>query len=203
MRRRRRAAEALVAQAAASLTMPVSDTTDVEATLLWPTRQTKLSSDFGYRMNPVTGQAHQLHAGVDVPVPTGTEVVAVEEGVVTFAGWTESAGFMISIAHDGGWTTRYAHLSHTRARVGEHVVPGETIAYSGDTGTMTTGAHLHFEIWNGKSPMNPMAFRYRHLAGSASIVAALSKPGAKLAMGNLEAPAPEQFPGMHTAMMRR
>jgi murein DD-endopeptidase MepM/ murein hydrolase activator NlpD len=131
-------------------------------TLLWPTRETRLSSGFGYRMNPIT-EHEQLHNGVDVPAPCGSEVVAVEDGEVVFSAWTGSAGNVIKISHDGGWATHYLHLAQRTVAVGAHVVAGSRIGLSGDTGSMTTGPHLHFEVWKDDVVWDPLSFNYRHL----------------------------------------
>jgi murein DD-endopeptidase MepM/ murein hydrolase activator NlpD len=161
------------------------------ASLLWPTRTTRLSSTFGYRINPITGEG-QLHRGVDVPAPCGSEVVAVEEGTVTFAEWTESSGNTISIAHEGGWVTRYAHLSRLAVHAGQHVAAGAHLGLTGDTGALSTGPHLHFEIWSGKSAVDPMAFRYRELrsapAPSTAVACGKARPATAVAMGSMETP---------------
>jgi murein DD-endopeptidase MepM/ murein hydrolase activator NlpD len=139
---------------------------DQSASLMWPTRVARLSSTFGYRINPISHEG-QVHQGIDVPAPCGTEVVAAEEGIVTVAEWTHTAGNIVVIAHDGGWVTRYLHLSRSRVHAGQRVGAGELIAFSGDTGSMSTGPHLHFEVWSGKTAVDPMSFRYRALGGTA------------------------------------
>jgi murein DD-endopeptidase MepM/ murein hydrolase activator NlpD len=149
---------------------------DEVVTLLWPIREARLSSGFGYRVNPITGD-DQLHRGVDVPAPCGTEVLAVEEGTVVFSDWLDASGNTVKIEHDGGWYTTYMHLSRIAVRSGQHVKAGQRIALSGDTGRMTTGAHLHFEVSKGKSAKNPMAFRYRLPAGKPTPVAKFASCG--------------------------
>lgn len=155
------------------------------ASLMWPTRVAKLSSAFGYRINPISHEGH-VHKGVDVPAPCGTEVVAAEEGVVEYAQWSQTAGNIIAIQHEGGWTTKYLHLSRLHVHAGQHVSAGELIAYSGDTGTMSTGAHLHFEVWSGKSAIDPMSFRYRAPGGEShpiAVVCEKSRPHDAVASG--------------------
>lgn len=127
--------------------------------LTWPIRALKLSSGFGHRVHPVTGD-RRLHRGVDVPAPCGTEVVAVEDGTVIFSDWTDSAGNVIKLSHDGGWQTVYMHLARTLVAPGMKVKAGELLALSGSTGRLTTGPHLHFEIHKGTSPFNPLAFYF-------------------------------------------
>jgi murein DD-endopeptidase MepM/ murein hydrolase activator NlpD len=162
------------------------------ASLLWPTRVAKLSSAFGYRINPISHQG-QVHKGVDVPAPCGTEVVAAEEGIVQYAEYTQTAGNIVTLLHDGGWTTKYLHLSRLHVKPGQHVAAGELIAYSGDTGTMSTGAHLHFEVWSGKTAIDPMSFRYRAIGGEAHPIAVVcEKSHANTAVAAAPAPAPRQ-----------
>jgi murein DD-endopeptidase MepM/ murein hydrolase activator NlpD len=177
---------------------------DEPATLLWPTRTTRLSSTFGYRINPLTGE-NQLHRGVDVPAPCGTEVVAVEEGVVTFADWTDTAGNTISITHEGGWITRYAHLSKLRVHAGDRVEAGALIGFSGDTGTLSTGPHLHFEIWTGHTAVDPMAFRFRVMTGTAApspaVACGASKQPAAAAVGSMEVPKHDDIEAQYAALV--
>ncbi|MBX7098413.1 MAG: M23 family metallopeptidase [Myxococcaceae bacterium] len=132
--------------------------------LLWPAGITALSSGFGYRDNPLSGGAMQLHRGVDVRAPCGSEVVAAAGGVVSFAEWTDSSGNTVKVTHANGLTTRYAHLSALNVSPGDRVRAGDRLGLSGDTGRMSTGPHLHFEIWKDGQPVNPMAFRYHYLA---------------------------------------
>jgi murein DD-endopeptidase MepM/ murein hydrolase activator NlpD len=163
-------------------------TTGGDATLLWPAHSTELSSGFGHRLNPLTGEG-QEHRGVDIPLPCGSEVVAVDEGTVTFAEWTEASGYTISVAHDGGWKTRYAHLAKLQVRAGQHVLAGELLGESGDTGSLSTGPHLHLEIWSGETPIDPMAFRYRRLASPSTLTAVNCGPkrdGKVSALGSID-----------------
>lgn len=130
--------------------------------LVWPTRDTKVNSGFGYRTNPVSGRANQLHRGIDVRAPCGTGVLAAGEGVVIFADWTDTSGNTVKIKH-GNLTTRYAHLSQLNTKRGARVRAGQLIGLSGDTGRQSTGPHLHFEIWKNGAPKNPLSFKFRYL----------------------------------------
>lgn len=130
--------------------------------LVWPTRANDLTSDFGYRTNPISG-GFQLHRGVDVRAPCGSEVVAAQAGNVSFAEWTDGSGNTIVIKHPGGLVTRYAHLSQLKVTAGMRVVPGQAIGYSGDTGRYSTGPHLHFEVSKDGRPIDPMRFRFHRL----------------------------------------
>jgi murein DD-endopeptidase MepM/ murein hydrolase activator NlpD len=174
------------------------------ATLLWPTRTTRLSSTFGWRVNPVTGE-NQIHRGVDIPAPCGTEVRAVEDGVVTFADWTDSSGNTLSVTHEGGWITRYAHLSKLTVLAGQRVAAGELIGFTGDTGKLCTGPHLHFEIWTGHTAVDPMAFRFREQTGPAVTVAAAacgtSRRAATNAVGSMDVPRSSEVEAQYSQLV--
>ncbi|HYE69164.1 MAG TPA: M23 family metallopeptidase, partial [Anaerovoracaceae bacterium] len=116
---------------------------------------TRVSSAFGYRIHP-TLHVRKLHTGIDIPVPTGTEVVAANSGKVILAGKNSSYGNVVVIDHGGGITTLYAHNSRLLVKVGQNVQQGEVISSSGNTGR-STGPHLHFEVridGEYKDPMN-------------------------------------------------
>ena len=107
----------------------------------------KISSGFGMRVHPVTG-VQKFHNGVDIPVPLNTKILAPADGVVEKVYWTDLAGNQIVIKHNNGYKTGYAHLTSSAVAVGDKVKKGKVIAYSGNTGTSTTGAHLHFTLTN-------------------------------------------------------
>lgn len=116
-----------------------------------------LRSGFGPRMHPIL---HQLrnHQGVDWAAPPGTPVVAVFEGTVSFAGANGGYGNFIRISHPNGLATGYAHLSAFAERLaGAKVKAGETIGYVGTTG-LSTGPHLHFELYVEGQPVDPFSF---------------------------------------------
>jgi murein DD-endopeptidase MepM/ murein hydrolase activator NlpD len=162
--------------------------TDGAITLQWPVHGTELSSAFGPRVNPVTGEG-QEHHGVDIPLPCGSEVVAAEDGTVISSEWSDTSGYTISIAHEGGWVTRYAHLAERRVRTGQRVAAAEILGASGDTGSLSTGPHLHFEVLHERTPVDPMAFNYRQLAGPSNLTAVdcgpMRAPGAT-AVGSID-----------------
>lgn len=113
-----------------------------------------LSSPFGWRPDPFTGQpAH--HAGVDFSGQPGTSVVAVADGLVTWSGRRLNYGHTIDIYHGDGLSTRYAHNAKNLVAVGEKVKKGQVIALMGSTGR-STGPHLHFEVLQGGKAINPM-----------------------------------------------
>ncbi|MDY7101600.1 MAG: peptidoglycan DD-metalloendopeptidase family protein [Actinomycetota bacterium] len=113
-------------------------------------------SGFGMRRHPILGYT-RLHAGTDFGASSGTPVWAAKEGRVIHAGWRGGYGNAVVIAHDGGITTLYAHLSRVDVSNGSWVGGGEVVGAVGSTG-LSTGPHLHFEVRVGGSPQNPMLF---------------------------------------------
>ena len=108
-----------------------------------------LSSLFGYRTDPMSGKK-EFHEGLDFAGKTGTPVVAVAAGIVTWSDVRYGYGNMIEVSHGNGYVTRYAHNNKNLVKVGEKVERGEVIATMGSTGR-STGTHVHFEvIYNGK-----------------------------------------------------
>ena len=116
---------------------------------------TRISSEYGYRTNPVTG-VYKLHGGIDFAAPAGTPIYAAASGYVSSAGWNSSGyGNCVIIYHgtmnDGtAYSTLYAHMSSIRAKQGTYVNQGDVIGYVGTTGN-STGNHLHLEVWQGRS----------------------------------------------------
>lgn len=113
-------------------------------------------SGFGMRRHPILGYS-RLHAGTDFGASQGTPVWAAKEGQVISAGWRGGYGNAVVIAHDGGITTLYAHLSRVDVSNGSWVGAGEVVGAVGSTG-LSTGPHLHFEVRVGGTPQNPMLF---------------------------------------------
>lgn len=104
-----------------------------------------MSSLFGSRVHPITGQV-RFHQGTDLAAPEGTPVVAAFSGRVEIAGWLGGYGLIVVISHGDTHETRYAHLSEVLVKSGQEVKQGNVIGLVGSTG-MSTGPHLHFEIW--------------------------------------------------------
>ena len=122
---------------------------------IWPT-EGHLSSTFGYRVSPFTGQS-VLHAGIDIANRIGTPVVAPAKGTVSFVGKQNAYGNCITINHGNSITTRYAHLQQYVVKEGQVVNRGELIGYMGNTGR-STGPHLHYEVRVSGVPVNPMRY---------------------------------------------
>lgn len=115
-----------------------------------------ISSYYGYRINPVTGQ-EQLHRGVDIAVPTGTIVYAAMDGTVTTAAYDDYYGNYVVIEDSKGYCTKYAHMDTLSVSAGQSIKHGDTIGTTGNTGS-STGSHLHMEcLYNGEY-YNPLFY---------------------------------------------
>ncbi len=112
-----------------------------------------VSSDFGWRADPLNGQA-RFHKGTDLRLAYGTEVHAAAAGVVVSAGDRPGYGLTVVVDHGVGRETRYAHLSTIDVAPGDPVAGGQPIARSGNSGR-TTGPHLHFEAREYGQPVDP------------------------------------------------
>lgn len=113
---------------------------------------------------PVSGSITQKydskkkHYAVDVVAPRGTPVKAISDGMVIFAEWTADTGHVIILEHKDGLLSVYKHNGSLNKVQGDIVRSGEVIASVGNTGELTTGPHLHFELWDSGSPLNPQDF---------------------------------------------
>lgn len=119
------------------------------ARYIWPVRG-RLTSPYGPRWG-------RFHHGIDVAVPTGTNIVAAGAGTVSYAGWRGGYGNTVIIAHGGGFQTLYAHASALLVKAGQPVTQGQAIARIGSTG-QSTGPHLHFEVRVNGATRNPRAY---------------------------------------------
>ncbi len=114
-----------------------------------------ISSRYGMRTNPVTGE-YKMHAGIDICCsgaggstgPFTKKIVAAKSGTVAYAGWVSGYGNTVMISHADGYLTLYAHNYTINVSVGQTVSQGQQIAIMGDTGN-SKGAHCHFEIRDG------------------------------------------------------
>jgi len=121
-----------------------------------PVESGYISSFFGRRPDPFTGEP-AFHPGVDFAGAPGTHVLAVADGVVSFAGRDKGYGKMVEVTHGNGYVTRYAHNSTLLVEPGQTVHRGDSLALMGSTGR-STGPHLHFEVLRNGLRMNPMSF---------------------------------------------
>lgn len=125
--------------------------------ILWalPIDYRRLSSVYGYRTHPVTGQPNKKHNGVDLTAPIGTPVYATRSGKVSYVGYQAGgAGNYINITHDNGFISTYMHLDSYIVKSGQYVTIGQLIGYCGNTGG-STGPHLHFGIKKNGAWVNP------------------------------------------------
>lgn len=98
------------------------------------------------------------HYAVDVVVPINTPVKAMADGTVIFSEWTIDNGFVIILEHNRELISVYKHNTSITKEQGEIVKAGEVIALSGSSGKLSTGPHLHFELWSKGYPVNPTNF---------------------------------------------
>ncbi|MGH3666181.1 MAG: peptidoglycan DD-metalloendopeptidase family protein, partial [Egibacteraceae bacterium] len=112
-----------------------------------------ITSGFGPRVHPVTGE-RRGHEGLDIAAASGTQVGAAGAGTVTHAGSAGGYGFLVTVDHGGGLSTRYGHLSRIGVTVGERLRVGQSLGAVGSTG-LSTGPHLHFEVRARGVPQDP------------------------------------------------
>lgn len=110
----------------------------------------RYTSGFGMRWG-------RMHKGADFAAPHGTPIYATADGVVVHASWQSGYGRMVTIQHEFGIETRYAHMSKIRVKKGQRVSRGQRIGDMGSTGR-STGTHLHYEVRVGGRAVNPMIY---------------------------------------------
>jgi murein DD-endopeptidase MepM/ murein hydrolase activator NlpD len=125
----------------------------------FPLSNFRLSSGFGLRINPVTGNL-RLHQGLDLAAPLGADVYAARDGVVTEIGEDPVYGKYVIIEHSENWTSLYGHLSNVNTDLRKNVKSGNLIGKVGSTG-QSTGPHLHFEIRQHGKAQNPDKLLFR------------------------------------------
>ena len=125
---------------------------------LWPVNG-QIVSRFGDRSDPLSGEG-AFHAGVDLTAIVGTPVYSAADGIVVAAQFTNGYGRAILVDHGKGMTTLYGHLSNFEVVPGEEIRRGQLIAHSGASGRVS-GPHLHFEIRQGGTPVNPLHYLSR------------------------------------------
>jgi len=124
-------------------------------TFIWPVRG-QISSPFGYRTNPFSGQ-RTFHAAIDIVVNRGTAVKATREGKIADTGYNAVFGNYVIIRHADGYQSLYAHLDSILSKKGTSINQGETIGRSGNTG-QSTGPHLHFAIFRNGQAVDPRQY---------------------------------------------
>lgn len=123
--------------------------------LMWPVKG-KITSPFGPRTHPVTGR-RGTHTGIDISASNGTPIMAAADGTVSKAGSDSIYGNQTVIQHQNGLATMYGHQSSISVKSGQSVRQGQRIGAVGSTG-LSTGNHLHLEVWRGGTPVNPMPY---------------------------------------------
>ena len=95
------------------------------------------------------------HYGVDIVLKERTPIKAVYDGIVLFSEWTLNYGYTVVIFHKNELISTYKHNESVKVKTGDFVQTGEVIALSGNTGELTSGPHLHLELWDLQGPLNP------------------------------------------------
>ena len=116
------------------------------------------TSGFGMRFHPILGFS-RLHQGTDFGAAMGSPIMAAAAGKVTFAGPHGGHGNYVQILHHPGLMTAYAHMSKFAVKPGAQVAQGQVIGYVGSTG-LSTGPHLHYEVWVDQRPVNPLSIKF-------------------------------------------
>ncbi len=121
-----------------------------------PVASSYITSGYGGRADPFGGGS-QFHKGIDFKASVGDAVMTVADGVVSYSGVRSGYGNVVEVDHGNGFVTRYAHNSRNTVQVGDLVRVGQQIARAGSTGR-STGAHVHFEVWENGRVHNPRKF---------------------------------------------
>ena len=121
-----------------------------------PTRG-RVGSGFGPRVHPVTGELGKVHQGVDLSNERWTPIYATADGVVEISQYSNSFGNYVAVNHGNGLKTRYGHMQMSIVQPGQLVRRYQILGYMGSTGR-STGPHLHYEVWVGNHPVNPVAY---------------------------------------------
>jgi murein DD-endopeptidase MepM/ murein hydrolase activator NlpD len=114
------------------------------------------TSEFGYRVHPVSGR-YKMHTGLDISGTRWTPVHATANGRVSVSGAENGYGNLVVISHGNGYSTKYGHLNRILVKKGQVVKRFDLIGYMGNTG-VATGVHVHYEVVQGKTPINPEKF---------------------------------------------
>lgn len=118
----------------------------------------RMTSSFGMRRHPLLGYS-RFHRGMDFGAAHGSPIVAATDGAVAFAGWHGGHGKFVKLNHAGGIGTSYGHMSRIAVRPGARVSRGQVIGYVGSTG-LSTGPHLHYEVYRNGVAINPASIKF-------------------------------------------
>jgi len=123
---------------------------------VWPVHG-EITSNFGNRMDPFSGEGGIWHSGIDISAPYGSPVEATADGIVLLAEPDAGYGREILIDHGNGFSTMYGHLSQIKVVVGQEVIRGQIIGAIGMTGK-ATGPHLHYEVHIHDAAVDPIKY---------------------------------------------
>ena len=123
-----------------------------------PVDGARLTSGFGMRFHPLLAYS-RMHQGIDFGAPSGSPIMAAASGTVAYAAPHGGHGNYVSLRHNKELVTGYAHMSRFAVKPGQHVNQGQVIGYGGSTG-ISTGPHLHYEVWLRGKPVSPMALKF-------------------------------------------
>ncbi|WP_284734726.1 M23 family metallopeptidase [Sphingosinicella terrae] len=118
----------------------------------------RITSNYGLRMHPILRYS-RMHRGIDFRAASGTPILAAADGRVTRAGWAGGYGRQVRLDHAGGIATSYSHMSRIAVSSGSRVRRGQVIGYVGSTG-LSTGPHLHYEMYRNGRHVNPRSVRF-------------------------------------------
>ena len=118
----------------------------------------RITSNYGLRMHPILGY-QRMHRGLDFRAGYGTPILAAIDGTVGRAGWAGGYGRQVRLNHANGLATSYSHMSRITVRPGARVRQGQVIGYVGSTG-LSTGPHLHYEMYRNGRTINPRSVRF-------------------------------------------
>jgi murein DD-endopeptidase MepM/ murein hydrolase activator NlpD len=152
------------------------------AGMIWPVAG-RITSYFGNRYHPIL-HFTRFHAGIDFGATWGSPIVAAADGQVAAAGWAGGYGRQVRIAHGSGIVTSYSHMSEIVASPGSYVHAGQLIGYVGSSG-LSTGPHLHYEVLQNGTPVNPLGVRFAsvQVADAGVVNAVKARPKALLSVG--------------------
>lgn len=122
----------------------------------------RISSSYGLRMHPLLGFM-RMHKGLDIAAPHGAPIYAAIDGVVAFAGRNAGYGNFVKLNHASDLASGYGHMSRIAVRPGARVRQGQVIGYVGSTG-ISTGPHLHWEVWKAGRAVNPRSIPFKSVA---------------------------------------
>jgi murein DD-endopeptidase MepM/ murein hydrolase activator NlpD len=128
---------------------PVNNSLNISKMYFFPPITGIITSGYNPKIN---------HFGVDIVAKSSEPIKAIADGTVIFSSWTYDTGYVIGLQHKNDLVSVYKHNSELLKKVGNFVKAGEVVAIIGNTGELSSGPHLHFEVWYRGNPMNPEDF---------------------------------------------